>query len=116
MDCLRRVWRRPPRRGRDRRVNVVCGALDGDVAFDGDGELGEVAVTDDLAELRLGFEHAGGGPAQAHVAVLPALDVAADAPDGLDHRLARVRRGERAPPPPSAQQAITCDVTGAEPA
>ena len=49
-----------------------------------------------LRNWLLGFEHAGGGPAQAHVAVLPALDVAAGAADGLDHRLARVRGGERA--------------------
>src|SRR5215208_2112656 len=86
------------RRGRDGRVSGrgrrVGGAFGGDVALDGDGELGEVWVTDDAPELVLGFEHAGGGPAQAHVAVLPAPDVAADAPDGLDHRLARVRRGE----------------------
>ena len=54
----------------------VGGALGGDVALDGDRELGEVGEADDLAELLLGFEHAGGGPAQAHVAVLPALDVA----------------------------------------
>jgi hypothetical protein len=36
------------------------GALD--VAFDGNGELGDVGVADDAAELALGFEHAGGGP------------------------------------------------------
>ena len=29
-----------------------------------------------FAELLLGFEHAGGGPAQRHVAGLPALHVA----------------------------------------
>jgi hypothetical protein len=48
----------------------------GAVAFDGVGELGEVGVADDLAELAFGFEHAGGRPAQAHVPGLPALDVA----------------------------------------
>src|SRR4051794_40967781 len=53
-------------------------------------------MADDLAELALGFEHPGGGPPEAHVAVLPALDVAAGAADGLDHRLARVRGSERA--------------------
>ena len=37
-----------------------------ELAFDREGELGEVAVADDLAELPLGFEHPGGGPAQAH--------------------------------------------------
>jgi len=50
----------------------------------------------DLAQTGFGFEHACGGPAQAHVAVLPALDVAADAPDGVDHWLAGTRPGERA--------------------
>src|SRR3954452_12716014 len=97
------------RRGRDGRVNGarwgVCGALGGDVALDGDGELGEVAVANDLAELLLGFEHAGGRPAQAHVAVGPVLDVAADAPDGVDHRLARVRGGQRALEAPADAEA-----------
>jgi hypothetical protein len=43
---------------------------------------------------RSAFDHAG-GPAQAHVARLPALDVARGAADDLDHRLARVRRLQR---------------------
>src|SRR5436309_15848062 len=46
------------------------------VAFDRDDEGGEVAIADDLPELLLGFEHAGGGPAQRHLARRPALDVA----------------------------------------
>jgi len=54
-----------------------CGAAGGEVVLDGQGEGGEVLVADDLSELAFGFEHPGGGPAQAHVAVLPALDVAA---------------------------------------
>src|SRR5580704_8482673 len=74
--------------------------LGGEVAFDGDGdgdgELGEIAVAEDFPELGLGLEHPGGGPAQAHVAVLPVLDVAAGAPDGAGHRLDRVRALERA--------------------
>src|SRR3954467_11489452 len=70
--------------------------LGGDVSLDSDRELDEVAEADDLAELLLGFEHAGGGPAEAHVAVLPARDGAWRAADGLDHRLARVRGSERA--------------------
>src|SRR4029450_546346 len=53
-------------------------------------------MTDDATELAFGFEHPGGGPAKAHVAGLPALDVAADAADRVDHRLARVRGRERA--------------------
>jgi hypothetical protein len=60
------------------------------------GELGEVAVADDAAELLLGFEHARRGPAQRHVAGLPALDVARRAADALDQRLARVGGLERA--------------------
>ena len=63
--------------------------------LDGDDELGEVLVADDPPELLLGFEHAGGGPALAHVALAPALHVALGVADDLDHRLARVRGGER---------------------
>src|SRR3954467_5659912 len=65
------------------------------LTLDGDHELGEVAVADDPSELLLADEHAGGGPAAAHVAVAPALDVALGVPDGLDHRLPRVRRARR---------------------
>ncbi len=50
-------------------------ALRCEVAFDGERELGEVCVADDLAELGLGLEHPRGGPAQAHIAGLPALHV-----------------------------------------
>src|SRR5437764_14182759 len=66
------------------------------VAFDRDDEGGQVAVADDLPKLPLGFEHAGGGPAQRHLAGRPALHVALGAADDLEHRLARVRRLERA--------------------
>jgi hypothetical protein len=83
----------------------VGGALGDDVAFDGEGELGEVGVADDAAELALGFEHSRGRPTQAHLARLPALDVAAGAADGLDHRLARVRRCERALEPAANTEA-----------
>src|SRR3954470_22916866 len=62
----------------------------GDLALDGDGERGQLGVADHAAELPLGLEHPGGGPAQAHVAVLPTLDVAAGPADALEHRLARV--------------------------
>src|SRR4051812_19266005 len=87
----------------------LSGAVDGDrVAFDGDHERGEVAVADDSAELLFGDEHAGGGPALAHVAALPAFDVALGVADDLDHRLARVRRregfGELAGDPESHQR------------
>ena len=61
------------------------------VTLDRYHELGEVAVADDPPELLLGDEHPGGGPALAHVAVLPALDVALRVADDLDHGLARVR-------------------------
>jgi len=56
-------------------VNLVL-AVAGEVALDGEGELGEVGVADDAAELAFGFEHSGGGPAQGHVAGLPVFDVA----------------------------------------
>jgi hypothetical protein len=42
-------------------------AVGRDVALDGEGELGEVALADDLAETLLGFEHPNGGLARAHV-------------------------------------------------
>src|SRR3954451_4266816 len=72
--------RRRGRRGRGSGGDgCVGGALASDVTLDGDGELGELGVADDLAELLFGFEQAGGRPAQAHVAVVPVLDVARDA-------------------------------------
>ena len=43
------------------------------VVLDRDRELGEVAVADDPAELLFGFAHAGGGPAQSHLALGPVL-------------------------------------------
>src|SRR5262249_16904056 len=66
------------------------------VAFDRDDEGGEVAVADDLAKLFLGFEHAGRGPAQRHLAGRPMLHVALGVADDLDHRFAWVGRLERA--------------------
>src|SRR2546430_9314462 len=75
---------------------VSCAAVV--VAFDGDDEGGEVAVADDLPKLLLGFEHAGGCPAQRHLAGGPALYVPLGAADDLDHRLPRVGAVERAPP------------------
>src|SRR6266550_3982897 len=65
------------------------------LAFDRDDEGGEVAVADDLPKLLFGFEHAGSGPTQRHLARGPALDVALGATDDLDHRLAGVRALER---------------------
>jgi hypothetical protein len=41
------------------------------VAFDRDDQGGEVAVADDLPKLLLGFEHAGGDPAERHLARRP---------------------------------------------
>jgi hypothetical protein len=59
------------------------------LTFEGERELGEVGMADDVTELALSFEHPGGGPREAHISRLPALDIAAGAPDGLDHRPAR---------------------------
>ena len=57
------------------RVNYSCegdghlrGRLGLELFLDDEGELGEVGVADDAAELALGFEHPGGCPAQAHLA------------------------------------------------
>src|ERR1019366_5700690 len=66
-----------------------------EVALDRVRELCEVGVAGDPAELAFGFEHAGCGPAQPHLTRAPVFDVALGATDDLDHRLARVRRGER---------------------
>jgi hypothetical protein len=44
------------------------GGVSVNLALDGVGEASEVGVSDDAAELALGFEHPGGGPAQAHLA------------------------------------------------
>src|SRR5918994_3869060 len=74
-----------------RGLNDVGWAVPVEVALDRDGELRQVAVTDDAAELPLGLEHPGCGPAQCHVAGLPALHVARRAADALDHPLAGVR-------------------------
>lgn len=56
----------------------------------------QVAIAVDLAELFLGFEHAGGDPPQRHLAGSPAFDVAVRVPRDGDHRLDRVRGLERA--------------------
>ena len=60
------------------------------MALDRGHELGEVGSADDPLEPLLGDEHARGGPALAHVALLPALDVALGVADDLDQRLAGV--------------------------
>jgi hypothetical protein len=64
------------------------------VAFDRDHEFSEVAVADDPSELLFGDEHPGRGLPLAHVAVVPAFDVALRVADALDHRLTRVSRRE----------------------
>lgn len=55
------------------------------MTLEDDDELGEVAVSDDPAELLLGDEHARDGPALAHLVALPALHVALRVSDDLDH-------------------------------
>jgi hypothetical protein len=67
-------------------VGVTALAAAGEVALDRDSELGKVGVADDPSELPFGFEHPGGGPAQAHLAGAPVFDVALGAPDDLDHQ------------------------------
>ena len=52
----------------------------------------EVAV--DPAELLAGFDHAGGAPAQRHLSVSPAFDVAGVVAADADHRLDRVGRAQ----------------------
>jgi hypothetical protein len=52
-------------------------------------------VTVDPAELPASLDHAGGAPAQRHLSVAPALDVAGVFAAEGDHRLDRIRRAQR---------------------
>jgi acetylornithine deacetylase/succinyl-diaminopimelate desuccinylase-like protein len=77
----------------------VGGALGGDVALDGEGELGEVAVADDASELGLGFEmarllarlEAYRSPVHIAPEVEPILDAVAAGDGTLEERLAAAR-------------------------
>jgi hypothetical protein len=60
------------------------------------GELRQLGVALDAAELPRGGKHAGRCPAQPHVPVLPALHVAGVVAHDLDHGLDRVGRGDGA--------------------
>jgi len=63
-----------------------------EVMFNRDREIGEPPSAGHSPESGLGFEHPGGGPAEAHLAGGPVLDVAVDHADGGAHRLARIGR------------------------
>jgi hypothetical protein len=80
--------------GDEDRALTGRGGRFGEVALDRDNEFGEVSVAGDAAEPAFGFDHPGSRSPERHLARPPALDVAARAPDALNHRLARVRRGE----------------------
>src|SRR6478672_10981161 len=58
-------------------------------------ELRHLFVALDAAEGSFGVEHAGRCPAQHHLSVAPTGDVAVGGPRDGDHRLDRVRRGQR---------------------
>src|SRR5664280_1454063 len=60
------------------------------------GELRQLGVALDAADLPRGGKHAGRCPAQPHVPVLPALHVAGVVAHDLDHGLDRVGRGDGA--------------------
>jgi hypothetical protein len=62
------------------------------VAFECGQQRGELPEALDAAELGLGGEHPGSGPAQRHLAVLPALHPPGVVADDLDHGLGRVGR------------------------
>lgn len=74
----------------DTVVEVGGAGLVGGCSFEGNQQLWELAVALDAAELGLGSRHPRGGPAQFHVAVLPALDPAGMMAVALDYRLDRV--------------------------
>ncbi len=101
-----------PENLRDLIAKVKETGADLGIALDGDGERRELGVADHAAERLLGLEHPGGRPAQAHVAVLPALDVAAGGAADADHRLDRVRRGQRLPQLGMDAQALQRDRLG----
>ena len=63
------------------------------VGEEGCAQLWELAFRLEPAEALGGLEHGGGGPAQGHRGVAPALDVAADAPDRPQHVLDDVGAG-----------------------
>ncbi len=66
-------------------------------AVEGGPQSGQVQVAVDAAELLAGFDHAGGAPAQRHLPVPPAFDVAGVVTADRDHRLdALVLRSVRA--------------------
>jgi len=55
-----------------------------------------VEVTVDAAELLAGLDHPGRAPAQRHLPVAPALDVAGVFTADRNHRLDRIGRAQRA--------------------
>jgi hypothetical protein len=74
------------------------------VGEEGGAQLWELAFRLEPAEALGGLEHGGGGPAQGHRGVAPALDVAADAPDRPQHVLDDVGAGQGSPQLPRQSQ------------
>jgi hypothetical protein len=68
----------------------------GDLALERGAQRAQVQVAVDAAELLAGLDHPGGAPAQRHLPVAPALDVARAGPADRDHALDRVGRAQRA--------------------
>ena len=52
-------------------MTVGTDTLLGDMPLEGGSQCWQVQVAVDAAELLTGLDHAGGAPAQGHVAVLP---------------------------------------------
>ncbi|CCG02442.1 Putative helicase (fragment) [Blastococcus saxobsidens DD2] len=77
---------------------IMHGGCDssGDLGVERGAQLRQVQVAVDPAELLAGLDHAGGAPAQGHLPVPPALDVAGVITTDGDHRLDRVGRAQRA--------------------
>ena len=77
-----------------------CGIVDGrglvELSVESASQRWQVEVTVHPAELLGRFAHPGGAPAQRHLSVPPALDVAGVVPADLDHRLNRVCRPQGA--------------------
>ena len=74
---------------------IMAGSGDGaDMPLQSGAQAGQVEVSVDTAELLAGFDHAGGAPAQCHLPIAPAFDVARVVSADRDHRLHCVRAAQ----------------------
>ena len=84
------------------RVHSAVGLRVAHVRLEGGAEDGELAVGLEAVEGLLGFQHARGGPAERHLGIALALDVAAGLPDGAERILDDVGAGQHSAVPSSS--------------